>query len=127
MEVIEMSGLEEREEEKRPKLNADLPKQHAVEESNTDSTSVRANDTNISILKLFKYADLFDLCLVASGTVGTIGDGLNTPIMMFILSSLIDKIGKFGSAFIGDFGHTLNMVIIISFTQKNWRNSHLAY
>eukprot|EP00253_Pinus_taeda_P030910 PITA_30910 len=85
-EVIEVSGLE----------------------SNTDSTSVRANDTNISILKLFKYADLFDLCLVALGTVGTIADGLNMPIAMFIISTLIDEIGKFSSAFSGDFGHTVN-------------------
>jgi hypothetical protein len=56
-EQIEMSGLEERDEEKMQKLTPDLAKQHDRVKRNTDNTSVRPNDTDISIWKLFKYAD----------------------------------------------------------------------
>jgi len=114
-----MSGREERDEEKIQKLTPDLAKQHDCVKRNTDNTAARPKDSDISIWKLFKYADSLDLWLMAFGTVGTITDGLTMPVMLLILSSLIDKIGKFSSISTRDFPHTISTVIIISFRQQN--------
>ncbi|XP_004239490.2 ABC transporter B family member 15 [Solanum lycopersicum] len=42
---------------------------------------------------LFRYGDGVDKLLMFFGTLGCIGDGLMTPLNMFILSSLIDDYG----------------------------------
>lgn len=42
---------------------------------------------------LFRYADAVDKLLMFVGTLGCIGDGLMTPLNMFILSALIDDYG----------------------------------
>ncbi|PHT34240.1 hypothetical protein CQW23_26040 [Capsicum baccatum] len=42
---------------------------------------------------LFGYADGIDKLLMFLGTLGCIGDGLMTPLNMFILSALIDDYG----------------------------------
>ncbi|KAK4376956.1 hypothetical protein RND71_003252 [Anisodus tanguticus] len=42
---------------------------------------------------LFRYADGVDKLLMFLGTLGCIGDGLMTPLNMFILSALIDDYG----------------------------------
>ncbi|MCD7451494.1 hypothetical protein HAX54_012277 [Datura stramonium] len=42
---------------------------------------------------LFRYADGVDKLLMFLGTIGCIGDGLMTPLNMFILSALIDDYG----------------------------------
>lgn len=39
---------------------------------------------------LFRYADGFDKLLMLIGTLGSVGDGLVTPLNMFILSGIID-------------------------------------
>ena len=76
-------------------------------------------DRNVSIWEIFKYADSFDLWLMAFGTVGTIADGITLPMVLLVLSKLIDTIGNFGPGSTGGdhFHHTINMVTIISFTQ----------
>ncbi|PHU20248.1 ABC transporter B family member 18 [Capsicum chinense] len=47
---------------------------------------------------LFRYADCVDKLLMFLGTLGCIGDGLMTPLNMFILSSLIDDYGGAAAA-----------------------------
>lgn len=42
---------------------------------------------------LFRYSDGVDKLLMFFGTIGCIGDGLMTPLNMFILSTLIDDYG----------------------------------
>lgn len=43
---------------------------------------------------LFKYADGVDKILMFFGVVGSIGDGLITPLVMVVLSGLIDSYGS---------------------------------
>ncbi|XP_051122621.1 putative multidrug resistance protein [Andrographis paniculata] len=42
---------------------------------------------------LFRYADGIDKLLMLIGTLGSIGDGLMTPLTMFIMSAIIDDYG----------------------------------
>ncbi|XP_020970126.1 ABC transporter B family member 21-like [Arachis ipaensis] len=43
---------------------------------------------------LFRYADGVDKLLLLFGTMGCIGDGLQTPITMFVFGSLIDDYAR---------------------------------
>lgn len=42
---------------------------------------------------IFRYADGVDKLVMCLGTLGCIGDGLMTPLNMFILSAIIDDYG----------------------------------
>lgn len=42
---------------------------------------------------IFRYADGVDMLLMLLGTLGSIGDGLQTPLTMFILSDVINDYG----------------------------------
>lgn len=42
---------------------------------------------------LFRYADGVDRLLMFFGTLGSLGDGLQTPLMMYILSDVINAYG----------------------------------
>eukprot|EP01018_Ginkgo_biloba_P022723 Gb_08706 [translate_table: standard] len=63
---------------------------------------------SISVWKLFKYADSIDLWLMMFGTLGSIGDGLSTPIMMIVLSGLINTLGNGPSANSNGFVDSIN-------------------
>lgn len=118
-EQREMSTiLEEPDGEKTQNQIPDLLKRHDRVKSITDNTAVRPNETDISIWKLFEYADSFDMLLMAFGTAGAIADGITTPMAMLVLSSLIDTIGNFGSSSTGDFSHSINTVIIMIFFRQ---------
>ncbi|KAK4484362.1 hypothetical protein RD792_006939 [Penstemon davidsonii] len=43
---------------------------------------------------IFRYADQKDKLLMFLGTLGSIGDGLQIPLMMFVLSSVINEYGN---------------------------------
>ena len=43
---------------------------------------------------IFRYADSWDMWLMLFGTLGSIGDGLQNPLMMFILSDVINDYGS---------------------------------
>lgn len=43
---------------------------------------------------LFRYADGVDKLLMFFGVIGSIGDGLITPLVMAVLSGLIDSYGS---------------------------------
>lgn len=76
-----LSSLEERGEEKKPSAS-EKPKK-----------GQSSKNSDISLLKLFKYADSTDLWLMILGTLGTIADGAATPGTMLIMSSLVNTIG----------------------------------
>lgn len=42
---------------------------------------------------MFRYADGMDKLLMFFGTLGCLGDGLQTPLMMYILSDVINAYG----------------------------------
>ncbi|KAL8209761.1 hypothetical protein R6Q57_006493 [Mikania cordata] len=43
---------------------------------------------------LFRYADGYDKFLMSLGTLGSVGDGLQIPLMMYVLSSVINDYGN---------------------------------
>lgn len=43
---------------------------------------------------MFRYADGTDKLLMFFGTLGSIGDGLQNPLMMYVLSEVINSYGK---------------------------------
>ena len=51
---------------------------------------------------LFGYADGTDKLLMVLGTIGSIGDGLMTPLTMLVLSGLINEYGAADSSFSND-------------------------
>ena len=51
---------------------------------------------------MFRYADGVDKLLMLFGTLGSIGDGLQNPLMMFILSDVISAYGKANGSLTND-------------------------
>ncbi|KAL2476242.1 ABC transporter B family member 15 [Abeliophyllum distichum] len=47
---------------------------------------------------IFRYADRVDKFLMFFGTLGSIGDGLQIPLMMFVLSAVINEYGNLNSS-----------------------------
>lgn len=58
---------------------------------------------------MFRYADWVDKLLMLFGTLGSIGDGLQNPLMMYILS---DVINSYGSSDVSLSNHDVDKVII---------------
>lgn len=59
----------------------------------------------------FRYADGVDKFLLFFGTLGCIGDGIQTPLTMLVLGSLIDDYARGGSQHTVSI-HTINKVTI---------------
>lgn len=59
----------------------------------------------------FRYADGVDKFLLLFGTLGCIGDGIQTPLTMLVLGSLIDDYARGGSQHTVSI-HTINKVTI---------------
>lgn len=51
---------------------------------------------------MFYYADGIDKLLLLFGTIGSIGDGLMSPLTMVILSGVIDEYGTGGVSISND-------------------------
>lgn len=43
---------------------------------------------------LFRYADFLDKLLMLLGALGSIGDGMMTPLVLWVLSGLINEYGR---------------------------------
>ena len=46
---------------------------------------------------ILRYADQVDKLLMLLGTLGSMGDGLQIPLMMFVLSDVINDYGNLNS------------------------------
>lgn len=51
---------------------------------------------------MFRYADGVDKLLMLLGTLGSIGDGLQKPLMMYILSDVINSYGSANGSLTND-------------------------
>lgn len=56
---------------------------------------------------MFRFADKTDKLLMFFGTLGSMGDGLQIPLMMFVLSEVINDYGNLSSSVSM---HTVNKV-----------------
>jgi ATP-binding cassette subfamily B (MDR/TAP) protein 1 len=63
---------------------------------------------------IFRYADSWDMWLMLFGTLGSIGDGLQNPLMMFILSDVINDYGS-GKELTNEVVNKVSMLIIFFF------------
>ncbi|KAK1378508.1 ABC transporter B family member 9 [Heracleum sosnowskyi] len=57
---------------------------------------VRRGDEKVAFSKLFVFADRLDVLLMIIGTIGAIANGLTQPLMLVIMSQLINTFGKSG-------------------------------
>lgn len=69
-----------------------------------------------------RYADGVDKLLLFFGTLGCIGDGIQTPLTMLVLGSLIDDYARGGSEHNVSI-HTINKVIS-TWINNQWANHH---
>ncbi|XP_050218583.1 putative ABC transporter B family member 8 [Mercurialis annua] len=53
----------------------------------------RIEETNKSIAIIFRYADWFDILLMLMGTIGAIGDGMSTNILLVFASRIMNSLG----------------------------------
>ena len=61
-------------------------------QGNNDSHN-KKQQNKVSLLKLFKFADLYDCVLMAIGSVGAIVHGASVPIFFIFFGKLINIIG----------------------------------
>lgn len=54
-----------------------------------------------SIFQLFTYADMVDRFLMLLGMVGCLGDGMISPSVLLVLSSMINTYGTAGNSLRG--------------------------
>ncbi|KAL1828350.1 hypothetical protein ACET3Z_006762 [Daucus carota] len=52
------------------------------------------NKKSGSIFSIFMHADAVDLLLMILGFIGAVGDGLSTPVMLFVTSKLMNNVGS---------------------------------
>ena len=60
---------------------------------------------------MFRYADGIDKFLMLLGTLGSIGDGLQNPLMMYILSDVINSYGSSNGSLTNDDVDKVSMLI----------------
>ncbi|KAB1211633.1 ABC transporter B family member 15 [Morella rubra] len=63
-----------------------------------------------SIRTIFMHADSVDLWLMGLGFLGSVGDGLSTPLVLFISSRMMNDIGGASSSFTESFQRNINWV-----------------
>uniref|UniRef100_A0A0A0LD58 ABC transmembrane type-1 domain-containing protein n=1 Tax=Cucumis sativus TaxID=3659 RepID=A0A0A0LD58_CUCSA len=70
---------------------------------------------------MFRYADSIDKFLMFFGTLGSIGDGLQVPLMMYILKDVINAYGDKNSGLTNDMVDTVRLAPLckISFLMGN--------
>ncbi|KAM7267398.1 hypothetical protein ACFE04_009564 [Oxalis oulophora] len=59
-----------------------------------NENKTKDDNYNGSIRSLFMSADSVDLCLMALGSVGVIGEGISLPLMFFFTSKLMNNFGS---------------------------------
>ncbi|KAK7381342.1 hypothetical protein VNO78_33967 [Psophocarpus tetragonolobus] len=66
-----------------------------------------------SFRSIFMHADGLDWFLMIFGLIGAIGDGLGTPLVLFITSKIMNNIGDFSSNIGTTFIHNINQNAVV--------------
>jgi hypothetical protein len=72
-------------------------------------TAKKAAPALRSFASVFMHADAADAALMVLGPVGTMGDGLSTPVMLFITSRIFNDLGS-GPDLLREFSSKINEV-----------------
>lgn len=92
---------EEEEEEQKAEMDANVRKK----EKPPSNSAVK------SFFSIFMHADSVDKAFMTFGILGAIGDGLSTPIMLYISSKILNDLGGgTGAASLSEFTHKVNEV-----------------
>ncbi|WVZ14023.1 hypothetical protein V8G54_011589 [Vigna mungo] len=75
---------------------------------NNSISMVVKNKKSGSIRSIFMHADGLDMFLMIFGLIGAIGDGLGTPLVLFITSKIMNNIGNFSGGIDSTFLHSIN-------------------
>lgn len=69
---------------------------------------------NGSIWSIFMHADGHDWFLMVLGTIGAIGEGLSTPLVLYLSCRMMNNIGTSSSMSPNTFIHNINKVLCFS-------------
>jgi len=69
---------------------------------------------NGSFKSIFMHADVLDCFFMAFGLIGAIGDGIMTPLVLFITSRIMNSIGTISGSSSNNFIHNINEVLSLS-------------
>ncbi|KAG2383942.1 hypothetical protein LR48_Vigan393s000100 [Vigna angularis] len=75
---------------------------------NNSISMVVKNKKSGSIRSIFMHADGLDMFLMIFGLIGAIGDGLGTPLVLFITSKIMNNIGNFSGGIDSTFLDSIN-------------------
>ena len=87
-----------------------------MEQEKSSVVTMKKNSRKGSISSMFMHADGVDLLLMIFGFIGSVGDGLLTPLVLFITSHLMNNIGTGSSAvsLTDSFSNSINKVLSLS-------------
>ncbi|GLU01998.1 hypothetical protein SLE2022_192710 [Rubroshorea leprosula] len=82
----------------------------------------RKKTSNGSIRSIFMHADRVDWFLMVLGFIGALGDGFNTPLMLFVTSRLMNNLGGATSSVVDVFSHNIskNAVDMLYLACASW-------
>jgi ATP-binding cassette subfamily B (MDR/TAP) protein 1 len=75
-----------------------------------EKNSVVMKKSKGSIRSIIMHADGVDMCLMALGFLGSVGDGFSTPLALYITSRLMNNIGDSSTSLTESFTHNINKV-----------------
>jgi len=78
--------------------------------NSSGSMAMKNKKSSGSIRSIFMHADGQDMFLMILGLVGAIGDGIGTPLVLFITSKIMNNIGSFSGGIDSSFIHAINQV-----------------
>lgn len=82
-----------------------------VNHNNSVAMVRKKKKKNGSIRSIFMHADIQDWFFMVFGLMGAIGDGLTTPLVLFITSRIMNNLGSFSNIEGGGFTHNINKVL----------------
>jgi len=68
---------------------------------------------NGSLKSIFMHADVLDCFFMVFGLIGAIGDGITTPLLLFITSRIMNSIGSISGPSSNNFIHHINEVLTL--------------
>ncbi|WOH11980.1 hypothetical protein DCAR_0831476 [Daucus carota subsp. sativus] len=65
-----------------------------MNDNESGENRVRRGDEKVAFYKLFVFADRLDVLLMITGVIGAVANGLTQPLMLVVMSQLINTFGK---------------------------------
>nr|XP_007151162.1 hypothetical protein PHAVU_004G023100g [Phaseolus vulgaris]ESW23156.1 hypothetical protein PHAVU_004G023100g [Phaseolus vulgaris] len=81
--------------------------------NSSGSMAMKNKKSSGSIRSIFMHADGQDMFLMILGLVGAIGDGIGTPLVLFITSKIMNNIGSFSGGIDSSFIHAINQNAVV--------------